>query len=152
MVAKMNKKLIKFFLGFVAIILLFNLGSIKKNDRLENQVMLEAVFKKIDGVQVGSPVMISGITVGRVENVGLSGNYPKVIMKIKKNIKISEDSSISIQTDGLFGSKFLSIEIGGSDKIMVSGDKFSFAEDSILLEELLEKIIAIGEKTKKDRL
>ena len=35
---------------------------------------------------------------------------------------------------------------------MVSGDKFSFAEDSILLEELLEKIIAIGEKTKKDRL
>ena len=80
------------------------------------------------------------------------GNYPKVIMKIKKNIKISKDSSISIQTDGLFGSKFLSIEIGGSDKIMVSGDKFSFAEDSILLEELLEKIIAIGEKTKKDRL
>ena len=71
MVAKMNKKLIKFFLGFVAIILLFNLGSIKKNDRLENQVILEAVFKKIDGVQVGSPVMISGITVGRVENVGL---------------------------------------------------------------------------------
>ena len=73
-------------------------------------------------------------------------------MMIKKNLKISKDSSISIQTDGLFGSKFLSIEIGGSDEIMVSGDKFSFTEDSILLEELLEKIIAIGEKTKKDRL
>ena len=71
MVAKMNKKLIKFFLVSFYI-LLFNLGSIKKNDRLENQVILEAVFKKIDGVQVGSPVMISGITVGRVENVGLS--------------------------------------------------------------------------------
>ena len=152
MVTKMNKKWIKFFLGCASIVLLFNLGSIKKNDKLENRVLLEAIFKKVDGVQVGSPVMISGIKVGSVENISLSENYPKVTMMIKKNLKISKDSSISIQTDGLFGSKFLSIEIGGSDEIMVSGDKFSFTEDSILLEELLEKIIAIGEKTKKDRL
>ena len=33
-------------------------------------------------------------------------------MKIKKDLNISDDSSVSIQTDGLFGSKFLMIEMG----------------------------------------
>ena len=34
---------------------------------------------------------------------------------LNENLKISRDSSISIQTDGLFGSKFLVIEIGGEE-------------------------------------
>ena len=33
-----------------------------------------------------------------------------------ENLKITRDSSISIQTDGLFGSKFLVIEIGGEEE------------------------------------
>ena len=51
-------------------------------------------------------------------------------MKISKNLNISDDSSVS-QTDGLFGSKFLMIEMGGTDNFMKNGDYFSFTEDSI---------------------
>ena len=47
-------------------------------------------------------------------------------MQIKKDIKISEDSSISIQTDGLFGSKFLLIELGGVEETLEAGDSFFF--------------------------
>ena len=82
--------MIKFFLGCASIVLLFNLGSIKKNDKLENRVLLEAIFKKDDGVQVGSPVMISGIKVGSVENISLSENYTVselVDSCLSKNIK-----------------------------------------------------------------
>jgi phospholipid/cholesterol/gamma-HCH transport system substrate-binding protein len=70
-------------------------------------------------------------------------------MKIKKGLGISDDSSVSIQTDGLFGSKFLSIEMGGNDNYLVSGDSFSFAEDSMLIQDLLTNIIQLGEKNKK---
>ena len=69
-------------------------------------------------------------------------------MKISKNLNISDDSSVSIQTDGLFGSKFLMIEMGGTDNFMKNGDYFSFTEDSILIQDLLENIIKIGEKNK----
>ena len=143
---------IKFFLGFLFLVALIDLMLIDRKKTESNMINLFATFNQIDGLNNGANVMVSGINVGFVESIILEKNYPKISMLIDKNLKITSDSSISIQTDGLFGSKFLSIEIGGSDKIMVSGDKFSFAEDSILLEELLEKIIAIGEKTKKDRL
>ena len=75
-------------------------------------------------------------------------NYPIIKMKIAKNLDISDDSSVSIQTDGLFGSKFLMIEMGGTNNFMKNGDYFSFTEDSILIQDLLENIIKIGEKNK----
>ena len=86
--------------------------------------------------------------VGEVEKVSIVKNYPQIYFSVKDNIKISDDSSISIQTDGLFGKKFLLIEVGGSDNYLKNGDKFSFSEDSIIIEELLRKIIEIGEKNK----
>ena len=61
-------------------------------------------------------------------------------------MNISDDSSVS-QTDGLFGSKFLMIEMGGTDNFMKNGDYFSFTEDHFNC-DLLENIIKIGEKNK----
>ena len=115
----------------------------------ENMIDLFATFNKTDGLNEGASVMISGIKVGFVDKILLKKNHPTVIMKINKDVKITSDSSISIQTDGLFGRKFLLIEIGGNENYLNNGDKFSFSEDSIVIEELLQKIIEIGEKKKK---
>ena len=145
----MNDRMIRFFLGFFAILLLVNLMKIDKSTDSLDLISLSASFEKIDGVQVGTSVMISGIEIGKVDKIFLDNNHPNIIMKVAKNNMISKDSSISIQTDGLFGNKFLSIEIGGTDEFMIDGDKFSFSEDSVLVEELLEKIIKIGEQNKK---
>ena len=111
--------------------------------------MLFASFNKIDGVKIGTNILVSGVEIGSVEKINLESNFPTLTMKIRNDIKISDDSSISIQTDGLFGNKFLSVEVGGSENYMKDGDKFSYSEDSILIEELLRKIINIGEKNKK---
>ena len=107
-------------------------------------------FNKIDGIQVGTDVLISGVKVGFVDKVSLEKNYPLVSVMIDKNIVLPNDSSISIQTDGLFGAKFMSIEIGGSEESMNEYDFFSFYEDSILVEDLLKKIIEIGEIRKNE--
>ncbi|PPR42198.1 MAG: putative phospholipid ABC transporter-binding protein MlaD [Alphaproteobacteria bacterium MarineAlpha8_Bin1] len=148
----MNRRLLKFFLGFFALAFLLKLMLIENKTKNVDYLVLNASFNKIDGIQVGTPVMISGIEIGNVSEINLKNNYPILILRILKNLKISNDSSISIQTDGLFGNKFLSIEIGGTDQYFKDGDKFSFTEDSILVEELLEKIITLGEKNKKGNL
>ena len=148
----MNRRLLKFFLGFFALAFLLKLMLIENKTKNVDYLVLNASFNKIDGIQVGTPVMISGIEIGNVSEINLKNNYPILILRILKNLKISNDSSISIQTDGLFGNKFLSIEIGGTDQYFKDGDKFSFTEDSILVEELLEKIITLGEKNKKENL
>ena len=138
----------KFFYGIIAFIILLNLVFTEKNRGGGNVNNYFATFNKIDGVSVGTDVVISGIKVGEVKEIFIKNNYPKISIIVNKNVRISDDSSVSIQTDGLFGKKFLLIEVGGNDVYLKSGDKFSYAEDSIVIEELLGKIILIGEKNK----
>ena len=138
----------KFVYGIIAFIVLLNLVLTEKNSVEGDVNNYFATFNKIDGVSVGTDVAISGIKVGEVKEIFIKDNYPQISIYVKKNIEISDDSSISIQTDGLFGKKFLLIEIGGNNVYLKNGEKFSFTEDSIVIEELLGKIILIGEKNK----
>ncbi len=138
----------KFFFGIIAFTIILNLVFSNKSRIVEDVNSYFATFNKIDGVSVGTDVVISGIKVGQVNKVFIKENYPQISFIVHKNIMISEDSSVSIQTDGLFGKKFLLIEVGGNDNYLKDGDKFSFSEDSIVIEELLGKIIEIGEKNK----
>ena len=138
----------KFFYGIIAFIILLNLVLTEKNRVGEDVNNYFATFNKIDGVSVGTDVVISGIKVGEVKEIFIKDNFPQISISVNKDIEISDDSSVSIQTDGLFGKKFLLIEIGGNNVYLKNGEKFSFSEDSIVIEELLRKIILIGEKNK----
>ena len=149
METKMKLKVKKFFFGFITFVIILNLIVSKKEANNNDYNNFNATFNKIDGVNVGTDVVISGIKVGQVQKIFLKDSFPKIFVSVKKGIKINDDSSLSIQTDGLFGKKFLIIEIGGSEKFLKDGDKFSFTEDSIVIEELLQKIIEIGEKNKE---
>ena len=138
----------KFFLGFFFIVIMFDLMLIDRKKNRNDMINLFASFNKIDGLNVGDNIMISGISVGFVNGIVLENSYPKISMMVNENLKISRDSSISIQTDGLFGSKFLVIEIGGEEEYLTNMDSFSYVEDSILLQDLLDNIIKIGENNK----
>ena len=148
MEAEKKIRIKKFFYGVIAIIILLNLVLTEKNRVGKDVNNYFATFNKIDGVSVGTDVVISGIKVGEVKEILIKDNYPQISINVNKSIEISDDSSISIQTDGLFGKKFLLIEIGGNNVYLKNGEKFSFSEDSIVLEELLGKIILLGEKNK----
>ena len=138
----------KFFLGFFFIAIMFDLMLIDRKKNKNSMINLFDTFNKIDGLNIGDNVMISGISVGFVNDIILDNSYPKISMMVNENLKITRDSSISIQTDGLFGSKFLVIEIGGEEEYLKSMDSFSYVEDSILLQDLLDNIIKIGENNK----
>ena len=138
----------KFFLGFFFILIMFDLMLIERKKNRTDMINLFATFNKIDGLNIGDNVMISGISVGFVNDIILENSYPKISMMVDENLNISRDSSVYIQTDGLFGSKFLVIEIGGEEEYLKSNDSFSYVEDSILLQDLLDNIIKIGESNK----
>ena len=142
----------KFFYGIVAFVILLNLVFKEKNRGGGNVNSYFATFNKIDGISVGTDVVISGIKVGEVKEVFIENSYPQILFHVNKNLKISDDSSVSIQTDGLFGKKYLSIEPGGMDEYLRNDDNLSFTEDSILIQDLLNRIIEIGEIKKGNEL
>ena len=102
-----------------------------------------------DGINENSEVRISGMQVGKVMSMQIINNKPLIKLALNKDLLIPDDSSLSIQTDGLFGKKYISLEPGGSEKFLNNGEKIFLTEDSILIQDLLKKIIQIGNLKKE---
>ena len=145
----MIKSNLNFIVGLVTITI-FITFSIKDEKVAANYTMAKANFNRIDGINVGSDIRMSGIKIGNVFDIKLEKNKPTIFFNFKKKILIPDDSSISIQTDGLFGEKYVAIEPGGSENIIKSGGQLYYTEDALLLEDLLKKIIELGEANLKE--
>ena len=143
---------LRFFTGVIFFLIILELITVDKSVEDSNFMNLNANFNKVDGLIKGSDVRLSGVKIGVVNKMYLNNNKPQIQISIRNEINIPSDSSISIQTDGLFGKKYLSIEPGGMDEYLRNDDNLSFTEDSILIQDLLNKIIEIGEIKKGDEL
>jgi len=82
-----------------------------------------AKFGRAGGLNVGSDVRISGISVGRVIHMALDPQtYLAVIsFEIPKTIFLPVDSVAGIVGNGLLAAKFLNLIPGGSDKNVAPG-------------------------------
>ena len=104
---------------------------------------LIAKFDKVDGVKVGSDVMLAGIKVGTVTDQTLdSEEYLAVLtLSFLTSVKLPDDSAIKIASDGLLGGKYLSVDPGGSEDYLEPGDEIRFTQGAVDLTELIGKAI-----------
>lgn len=105
---------------------------------------LEAHFHRINGLQNGAPVALSGVTIGAVETVDFppsaQSDFVVVRMWIENRaaLRIPVDSTASIATMGLLGDKFVEISPGNS-RVMISPGAVVASQDPIDYEALLAK-------------
>ena len=104
---------------------------------------VSARFNRVDGIAVGSDVLLSGIKIGSVAGMNLDPTTYDAIIKIDivRDVKLPDDSSIKITSSGLLGSSYLAIEPGGSDKMIPPGGKITNTQGSIDLIGLLGKFM-----------
>lgn len=98
-------------------------------------------FPSVGGLKAGSAVEIAGVEIGRVESIGLADYQARVVLRVKRDIKLQEDSIASIKTKGLIGEKYVRISPGGSDKIIPPNGRIREVEAPVDFEELLSKYI-----------
>ena len=117
-----------------------------------NRFTLNATFTKADGLLPSSEIRLAGIRVGQIGEQTLAPNGYQVVVQLifDKPLDIPLDSSISIETDGIMGVKHLEILPGGDEEMMATGDMFAYTQDSLILNELLDKVNAFM-KEKKDK-
>ena len=117
-----------------------------------NEFVLNAYFSKADGLMNGADVRVGGIKVGTVTQQSLNGSYAvKVKMSFDRYVDLPADSSASIETDGLLGSKHIEIVPGGDEEMLSSGDDMSYTQDAMILSELMDMAIAfMREKKNKE--
>lgn len=111
---------------------------------------LDARFNRTDGLLVGDLVRLAGMDVGKVVSAKLDENFKAVLtLEVKDGIRIPDDSSASIVSSGLMGAKYIEIEPGGSEDMLEPGAEFSYTQDAMVIEELLDRIVSIGKANRK---
>lgn len=114
---------------------------------------ITASFNKIDGLEAGSPVRISGVKVGQVLGFTLDpANYTAIVrMNIDDGVKIPADTAAVIASAGLLDGKFLSLEPGGDEEMLPPGGKIEYTQSTPGLEQLLGQVIFSMNKDKGDK-
>jgi len=127
----------------IAAIFLFQFFKINNAKISTNNITLNANFNDIGGISVGTDVKISGVKVGYVKKTSLDHKTMKanVQILIDSNVKIPVDSFIIISTNGIFGSKFISIIPGMEDENMQNYALFQNSKSSLNLEDLISKFV-----------
>lgn len=110
---------------------------------LENTYSLRAKFDNVEGIVVGSDVMLSGIKVGSVETLKLDADTYKAVMTIAidKGVKLPTDSSVKVVSAGLLGGKYVLVDVGADEEMLVSGNDIRYTQSSINLESLVSKMM-----------
>ena len=108
---------------------------------------MKAKFLKVGGISIGNDVKLRGVKVGVVSKVELNDEYFAVLeFKISSEIKIPDNSSISVFNDGILGNKYLSIDPGGKDEknVLKEFEEIKKVIDFESIEDQVSKIIFLA--------
>ncbi len=143
----MNETRKKTLVGFLLCTLLGIWFVMAHNTSMKEQkkddFLLYAYFSKTDGLNVGAPVRMSGLPVGHVFSLDFGDNFlVRSTLSFDKKLNLPIDSSVSIETDGILGSKHIELIPGADEEVFHSGDNIAYTQDALLLDELLNKLNA----------
>ncbi|MGH8256409.1 MAG: outer membrane lipid asymmetry maintenance protein MlaD, partial [Steroidobacteraceae bacterium] len=104
-----------------------------------------AQFDDIGGLKVGAPVTMAGVSIGRVNAIGIdpSDYRATVTLGIQSHYaQIPDDSNAAIQTAGLLGANYVAVTAGASPTFLHAGSQIAFTQSALVLENLINKFFA----------
>jgi phospholipid/cholesterol/gamma-HCH transport system substrate-binding protein len=129
-------------LGLIGIVILyFGFGYLKGSDLFSTTQTYKVYYKDVLGLEVSNPITYSGVVVGRV--LSLKPDYEKdsveVTLAIKKEVKLTNNTTVLLADDGLIGGKLLKLKIQPGDKVK-DGQEFKGEIESGLMEMMQSKL------------
>ncbi|MFN3075994.1 MAG: MlaD family protein [Alphaproteobacteria bacterium] len=105
--------------------------------------VLLARFSRSDGLGLMAEVRVAGMPVGKVIEQRLTDDFHSLVtMRIRQGVYLPTDTAAVIRTDSLLGAKFVELEPGGDEAMLAPGARLELAQDSMLVEDLLARILA----------
>lgn len=103
-----------------------------------------AMFENIGGLKPGSAVTLSGVKIGRVQNIVIDPDSfeAAVTLQIADTYNtLPEDSSAKILTAGLLGEQYVGLEAGGAEEVLKEGSRIKFTQSALVLENLIGQFL-----------
>lgn len=117
------------------------------------QYELQASFRAIDGIRVGTDVRLGGVKIGSVTGTELDPAtfQARTRFTVRNDILLPDDSTVLISSEGLLGGNFVEIMPGGSLDNLAPGAEIEDTQGSVSLTGLLMKFVAGGSDEKDDK-
>jgi phospholipid/cholesterol/gamma-HCH transport system substrate-binding protein len=143
----MTRNLLETLLGAVVLIVAvgflsfaYSSSQVQESDGYE----LIARFDKVDGLERGSDVRISGIKVGTVVDQSLDPETyrAEVRFTLREDVQLPADTSAAVVSNGLLGGgKYLALVPGGDIEMLEPGDEVTLTQSAVNLEDLIGHMI-----------
>ena len=130
--------------GVIALLFLSLKVSNLNTSAVSDPYRVIANFDDIGSLKVRAPVTMAGVKIGRVKEINLDADsfQAQVVMDISGEYKkIPIDSSASINTQGLLGEQYVSLEPGGQPSFLKSGDRIRLTQSAVVLENLIGQLL-----------
>lgn len=107
---------------------------------------LTASFLKAGGLETGNDVRIAGVKVGSVIDRRLDPETFEAIIgfTVDSDIRLPDDSAVTVTSDGILGGKYLRLLPGASDGKLTEGGQIADARDFEALEDQVSRIIFLA--------
>jgi phospholipid/cholesterol/gamma-HCH transport system substrate-binding protein len=145
----MNKANLELVVGIFMLVGILCLGYISiKLGKMElfgdETYRLTADFTTVSGLKEGASIELAGVIVGRVSRIMLDpkdSGQARVVLKVAKGVRLSDDVIASVRTRGIIGDKFIKLQPGGSEKYLADHGRIRSTESAIDFEELISQFI-----------
>lgn len=118
----------------------FGFNYLKGNSLLNEGTVLYSVYDDVEGLHVGSKVVLNGFPVGRVRKITFaSGGDGKLLVEyvvVNESIQITKNTVAQILSTDIFGSKAINLLIQSSDQYVASGDTLVSQEAVSMMAEV----------------
>ena len=145
----MKKVVTPFRVGLLVLvagaILFFFLTFVRKGGMRENEsVRVFAYFRDASGLTRRSRVQIAGIPVGEIEEIKLEGMKAKAILKIRRDVGVREDASVTKRSESLLGDYMIDLVPGTEEaRLLENGGEIKRVIDAQGMEQLFNSLTTI---------
>lgn len=120
---------------------------LRGTDLFTQGYMLNIVFKDAAGLDSGTPVRMSGVTIGKVQSVELTeANEALVRIRITSGDEIPQGSRFSIATTGLLGERYIAITPAPQRAPALPPDAVVRGEDPLTIERLAQRFEEVADR------
>lgn len=107
---------------------------------------VEAEFDNVSGIHTGTDVRLAGIKIGTVVAQKLNPeNYQaQVTMALDPAVKLTDDSTAKITSEGLLGANFIALDPGGSETFIADGGVIANTQGAVDIWTLISSAMFEG--------
>lgn len=146
---KLESKVGAFFLGTVTILGVL----ILRTEKLEvfgkpRERTFRTEFPQAAGLNVQGHVLIAGVRVGNVKEIGIENGHAVIIFSVDEKFVVSKGAIASLNSIGILGEKYLELDPGKPTQGALPAGSTVASKTGISLDNLMETLGAIGTDVK----